>query len=57
MQFEVGDKVIKEGGDYTFNGVVVAAFHKLSGVERFAVENKEGLVHIFNGKQLTKVSD
>lgn len=52
MQHKVNDLVIKTGGDYTFEGVVVAAFTKLSGAERYCVENAQGLVHIFNGPQL-----
>lgn len=50
--FEKGDRVMKTGGDYSFTGVVVAKFTKLSGVERVVVENEQGILHIFNTKQL-----
>lgn len=51
----VGSKVVKEGGDYRFEGVVVAVFPKLSGKTRYVVENKEGILHIFNREQLKEV--
>jgi len=34
MKFKVGDRVEKVGGDYSFVGIVVAAFEKLSGADR-----------------------
>ena len=49
---DIGDKVIKVTGDYTFNGIVVSKFNKLNGIERYVVENKEGILHIFSDKQL-----
>lgn len=52
FKFKEGDKVTKVGGDYTFDGIVVAAFRKLSDKPRYVVENKEGLLHIFSDKQL-----
>lgn len=51
-EFKVGDKVSKVGGDYTFDGVVVAAFQKLSGKTRYVVEDDRGILHIFSGKNL-----
>lgn len=50
--FEVGDAVVKAGGDYYFNGHVVAVFAKRSGAVRVVVENDEGILHIFNPRQL-----
>lgn len=50
--FSVGDTVVKRGGDYTFRGIVISAFRKLSGSPRYNVENEDGLVHIFNHDQL-----
>ena len=47
-----GDKVIKSGGDYTFQGVVVSVFKKLSGQVRIVVENPQGILHIFSEKNL-----
>ena len=51
----VGTPVEKVGG-YPFPGTVVAAFHTLSGQERFVVEATgeayAGMLHIFNGGQL-----
>lgn len=55
VSFEVGQRVVKTGGDYTFAGVVIARFTKRSGAVRYAVENDDGIVHIFNGKQLVAV--
>ena len=52
QEFLVGDHVIKPTGDYTFEGVVLAAFQKKSGVWRYVVENPEGILHIFSGTQL-----
>lgn len=48
----VGDLVQKTGGDYTFTGRIVARFTKLSAAERVVVENKDGVLHIFNPSQL-----
>lgn len=49
---ELGDKVEKTGGDYSFTGVVVAAFVKLSGKQRFVVEDDRGVLHIFSAANL-----
>lgn len=46
-------KVFKHEGDYKFEGHVVSIFHKLSGDIRIAVENADGIVHIFRPTQLT----
>ena len=51
-EFNVGDKVSKVGGDYRFDGTVVAAFRKLSGVVRFVVEDDRGVLHIYSAKNL-----
>ncbi len=52
--FKVGDKVRKVGGDYTLEGVVVAAFRKTSGKERYVVEADvpAGLLHICSAENL-----
>ncbi|MEE9401928.1 MAG: hypothetical protein V3V47_01895 [Desulfobacteria bacterium] len=52
-KFKIGDRVFKHVGDYEFRGTVLSAFDKLSGVRRYVVENGEGILHIFNDKQLT----
>jgi hypothetical protein len=57
FSFHEGDRVAKRGGDYSFVGVVLAAFSKRSGSPRYAVENDDGLIHIFNGEQLMLVPD
>lgn len=50
--FEVGDVVVKRGGDYTFRGVVVSCFRKRSGSPRLCIENEDGVVMIMNASQL-----
>ena len=52
LAFHEGDHVKKRVGDYRFEGVVLAAFRKRSGSPRYAVENEDGLIHIFNHEQL-----
>lgn len=55
-QFFCGDKIIKEGGDYTFEGIIVAIYYKLNPHHyRIVAENKEGLNFIFNPSQLRKL--
>lgn len=44
--------VTKTGGDYHFEGVVVARFPKLSGAIRVVVEDDRGLLFIFNESML-----
>lgn len=51
-KFCVGDKVKKIGGDYTFEGVVVSVFTKLSGVIRYVVEDDRGVLHVYSEKNL-----
>lgn len=50
--FLPGARVVKLAGDYSFHGIVVSSFRKLSGLPRFVVENPEGILHIFNDKIL-----
>lgn len=50
--YKVGDWVEKTSGDYTFRGEVRMVGTKRSGVVRYVVENADGLMHIFSGKQL-----
>lgn len=53
--FEIGDKVEKVGGDYSFVGFIVAKFKKLSsGLTRFVVEDDRGVLHIYSEKNLQK---
>lgn len=52
MTFRVGDPVQKVGGDYTFEGWVVAAFTKRSGAVRFVVEDDRGVLHVYSQKNL-----
>ena len=55
MNIQVGDVVIKDSGDYTFSGIVVSVFPKLSGQTRIVVEDDRGLLFIFNPTQLRLV--
>lgn len=50
--FNIGNKVSKKGGDYRFDGTIVAKFQKLSGVERFVVEDDRGVLHIYKAENL-----
>jgi hypothetical protein len=50
--YKLGDHVEKVGGDYTFEGIVVAAFTKLSGVPRYVVEDDRGVLHVYSDKVL-----
>ena len=52
---EVLDKVEKIGGDYTFVGVIVSKFKKLSGATRFVVEDDRGVLHVYSEKNLKAV--
>lgn len=51
--FKVGDQVSKTGGDYRFDGIVVATFEKLNGQVRYVVEDDRGILHIYSDKNLT----
>jgi hypothetical protein len=50
---EIGTKVAKRGGDYDFDGEVVAIITKKSGAIRYAVEDERGLLLIMNERQVT----
>ena len=50
--FARGNQVRKVGGDYTFEGVVVSAFTKKSGVWRYVVEDDRGVLHVYSAKNL-----
>jgi hypothetical protein len=54
VKFSVGDPVEKIGGDYTFVGVIVAAFCKRSGAERYVVEDERGILMIYSEKNLRR---
>lgn len=51
-QYPVGATVAKVGGDYTFEGTVVAAFRKTSGAMRYVVEDDRGVLHVYSDKSL-----
>ena len=51
----LGDYVEKIGGDYTFVGIVVSKFKKLSGLERYVVEDDRGVLHVYSEKVLKLV--
>jgi hypothetical protein len=50
-KFKIGDKAKKVSG-YKFNSVIVAIFANTKGEVRIVAEHKDGLLHIFNEKQL-----
>jgi hypothetical protein len=51
-ELEVGQLVEKVGGDYQFEGYVVAKFAKLSGAVRYVVEDDRGVLHVYSAKIL-----
>lgn len=55
-KFHVGDPVHKKGGDYYFDGTIVAVFLKLSGKVRYVAENFDGVLHIFSENNLEKTN-
>ena len=55
-KFKVSDRVEKIGGDYTFAGVVVSVFQKLSGMTRYVVEDDRGVLHVYSEKNLQSQS-
>lgn len=56
-QLVVGDRVIKTGGDYVFQGYIVSVFRKVKGQIRYVVENDDGILHIFSPTQLVTLDD
>lgn len=54
-EISICDRVIKDSGDYTFEGMVVSIFYKRSGVMRCVVEDDRGLLFIFSPSQLRVV--
>jgi hypothetical protein len=52
--FERGDYVRKIGGDYSYEGWVLVAYQKRSGVWRYVIEDKRGLNMIVNGRQIVR---
>ena len=52
VEFKVGDNVAKTGGDYRFDGTVVAVFNKTTGHTRYVVEDDRGVLHIYSNKNL-----
>lgn len=55
FHLQCGTKVTKIGGDYVFNGIIVAVFTKLSGKVRLVVEDDRGILHIFSETNLKKL--
>lgn len=55
LPISVGDRVIKDHGDYTFEGEVRAIVVKRSGQYRYVVEDDRGLLFIFSAYDLRVV--
>jgi len=49
---ELGRRIKKIGGDYRFEGEIVAVFNKRNGAVRYVVENDDGILHIFSAANL-----
>jgi uncharacterized cupin superfamily protein len=59
---EVGDKVLKVGGDYGGPGVIVAMFQTTTGAWRYVVRHvimagKGEFCHIYSGNNLARRND
>ena len=53
FKFPFGSLVAKRKGDYMFFGTIISQFIKQSGAVRYVVENRAGILHIFNEGQLS----
>ena len=51
-KYTFGQHVVKETGDYVFEGDIRSVFTKRNGATRYCVENDQGIVHIFSEHQL-----
>lgn len=47
----IGDRIIKDQGDYQFVGTIIGILTKRSGAIRYAIEDDRGLILIMNDKQ------
>lgn len=56
FRFGAGEYVRKKGGDYTFEGFVVAAFRKSTGAVRYVVEDDRGVLHVYSTANLELVT-
>lgn len=54
MKFQAGELVVKVGGSYQADGIIVAAFRTTAGAERYVFEFTQpcGMLHIFTPNQL-----
>lgn len=52
MASKIGRRVVKTAGDYRFEGEIVAAFTKRSGIVRYVVEDDRGLLLIMSPAQI-----
>ena len=56
-KFFKGEFVAKYTGDYRYKGWVVGRIKKRNGLQRYVVENEDGMLFIFSEAQLTKAHD
>lgn len=52
---QVGDRIYKTSGDYSFEGEIMAIIKKRSGAVRYAVEDDRGILMIMNEKMFSSV--
>lgn len=57
IPYKVGDRVRRRNSDYRFDGVVVAAFSKLSGAVRYVVEDDRGILFVQSESSIEPVVD
>jgi hypothetical protein len=54
-KYKINDMVESINSYYEFQGTVVAVFKKLSGEERYVIEDTLGVLHVYSGKILRKM--
>jgi hypothetical protein len=52
VKFLIGQKVEKIGGDYQFDGEIVAVFTKRDKTIRIVVEDDRGVLLVFNPRNI-----
>lgn len=51
-EFQIGDIVETDGGDFIFKGMIVATFRKRHGAVRYVVEDDRGILRIHSARTI-----